>query len=136
MKAASPGPDWPFQPMSAARGLEGSCWLAAAILAVALVLGNRGAGASAESIRAAASPAPQLSLRQQRCIERILSRVAERSEEEVAARIKVDCFASGHATPSSAGLGPLFCGRVFPRPGTPAAQPIGRAAGRGRGEIS
>src|SRR5206468_11328805 len=83
MKAASPRLDWPLRPMSAARGLEGTCWLAAAILAVALVLGNRGAGASAESIRAAASPAPQLSLRQQRCIERILSRVAERSEEEV-----------------------------------------------------
>src|SRR5256886_12368338 len=123
MKAASPRLDWPLRPMSAARVLEGTCWLAAAILAVALVLGNRGAGASAESIRAAASPAPQLSLRQQRCIERILSRVADRSEEEVAARIKVDCFASGHATPSSAGFGPLFFGRFFTVRVPPAGKP-------------
>src|SRR5947208_10870377 len=102
MNTVSPRAVWPLRPISAARGLEGTCWLAAAILAVALVLGNRGAGASAESIRAAASPAPQLSLRHQRCIERILSWVAEQSEVQVAARIQVDCFAPGHATPSLA----------------------------------
>jgi hypothetical protein len=115
--------------MSAARGLEGTCWLAAAILAVALVLGNRGAGASAESIRAAASSTPQLSLRQQRCIERVLSRMADRSEEEVAARIKVDCFASRRVTSSSAGLGPLSCGRVLTVLVTPAANRVAGCLG-------
>src|SRR5207244_8707260 len=111
---------WPLRPMSAARRLEGTCWLAAAILAVALVLGNR-AGASAPSIRAAAAPPPQLSLRQSRCIERILSRAADRTEEEVAARIKADCFAGGFTTVVGSGPEPLSCGRPFTVRVTPAA---------------
>ncbi|TMF86977.1 MAG: hypothetical protein E6I07_07925 [Chloroflexi bacterium] len=107
--------------MSAARVLEVTCWLAAAILAVALVLGNRDAGASAQSVRATAVPPPQLSLRQSRCIERILSRVADRTEEQVAARIKADCFAGGPATFVGSGPQPLSCGRPFTVRVTPAA---------------
>src|SRR5439155_21019583 len=107
MKAARPPAFWPLRPMSAARRLEVTCWLAAAILAVALVLGNRDAGASAASVRATAAPAPQLSLRQSRCIERILSRAGDRTEEQVAARIKADCVAAGRATFVGSGPQPL-----------------------------
>src|SRR5207244_10915045 len=98
MNTVSPRAVWPLRPISAARGLEGTCWLAAAILAVALITGNRGAGASAPSVRATAAPPPQLSLRQSRCIERILSRAVDRTEEELDARITDDCFAGGSAT--------------------------------------
>src|SRR5207253_5356210 len=83
MNTVSPRAVWPLRPISAARGLEGTCWLAAAILAVALITGNRGAGASAPSVRATAAAPPQLSLRQSRCIERILSRAVDRTEEEL-----------------------------------------------------
>ena len=99
--------------MSAARGLEGSCWLVAAMLAVALAFGNQNAAASAHAIRVAAeAPTPQLRVYEQRCIERILVRAADRSEEEVAARIKHDCFASRRVTPS-AGFGPPPCDRLL-----------------------
>jgi len=107
--------------MSAARGLEATCWLAAAILAVALVTGNQVAGASAPSVRATAAPAPQLSLRQSRCIERIMSRAVDRTEEEVAARIVADCFAGGRPTVVTSGPEPLSCGRPFTVRVTPAA---------------
>jgi hypothetical protein len=106
--------------MSAARVLEATCWLTAAILAVALALGSQNAVASAPAIRvAAAAPTPQLRVSEQRCIERILSRSADRSEEEVAARIKRDCFASRRATPS-ASFGPQPCDRLFSVRLTPA----------------
>src|SRR2546423_11100729 len=121
MKAARPPAFWSLRPMSAARRLEASCWLVAAILAVALVLGSRNAGASAPSVRVAAAPAPQLSLRQSRCIERILSRAADRTEEQVAARIKADCFAGGRAASVASGPDPFSCGRSFTVRVTPAA---------------
>jgi hypothetical protein len=107
--------------MSAARGAEATCWLAAAILAVALVTGNPGAGASAPSLRATAAPAPQLSLRQSRCIERIMSRAADRTEEQVAALIKADCFAGGRPTVVTSGPEPHSCGLRFTVRVTPAA---------------
>ncbi|TMG47046.1 MAG: hypothetical protein E6H90_09280 [Chloroflexi bacterium] len=121
MNTVSPRAVWPLRPISAARGLEGTCWLAAAILAVALITGNRGAGASAPSVRATAAPPPQLSLRQSRCIERILSRAADRTEEELAARITADCFAGGRATFIASGSEPLSCARPFTVRVTPAA---------------
>ena len=115
--------------MSAARGVEATCWLAAAILAVAPVLGNRGAGASAESIRAIAVPPPQLSLHQSRCIERILGRAADRTEEEVAARIKADCFARGGVTYSGPRTELTSCGRVFTVQVTPVARRVAGCLG-------
>lgn len=121
MKAAGPRAFWPVRPMSVARGVEATCWLAATILAVALVTGNPGAGASAPSIHVATAPPPQLSLGQSRCIERILSRAADRTEEEVAARIKADCFAGGFTTVVGSGPEPLSCGRPFTVRVTPAA---------------
>jgi len=109
--------------MPPARGLEGTCWLAAVILALALILGNQKA-APAPAILAAASPTPQLSIYEQRCIERVLARIADRSEEEVAARINQDCFAPRRARPTGARPGPFSCGRLFIVRVTPAAQRI------------
>src|SRR5213080_2190600 len=103
MKAARPRAFWPLRPMPPARGLEGTCWLAAVILALALILGNQKA-APAPAILAAASPTPQLSIYEQRCIERVLARIADRSEEEVAARINQDCFAPRRLPPRSGQL--------------------------------
>jgi len=129
MKPARPRTFWPLRPMSAARVLEATCWLTAAILAVALALGSQNAAASPPAIWvAAAAPTPQLRVSEQRCIERILTRAADRSEEEVAARIKQDCFASRRVT-LSARFGSQPCDRLFSVRLTPAARRVAGCLG-------
>jgi hypothetical protein len=116
MKARAQPAFWPLRPIPTARGFELACWLAAAILALALTLAPvSGRRAAAQAITVTVPPpAPHLVLYQQHCIERILAHAAGKTEEDVAGQINLQCRGAGGSQPSStAGSTPLSCERPF-----------------------
>jgi hypothetical protein len=116
MKAAAQRALWPLRPIPTARGFEVACWLAAAILALALTLApGSGPRAPGQAITASVpTPAPHLVLYQQHCIERILAHAAGKTEEDVAGQINLQCRGAGNSQPAStAGSAPLLCERPF-----------------------
>jgi hypothetical protein len=132
MKVGPPRAFWSLRPATAARSLEWNCWLAAAILALALaLLPAPNTGAAAQVISAsAATPAPHLSIYQQHCMERILARSAARTEEDVARLIDQLCFAPFRgAAPRQAGLAVPSCDRLFSVWLTPPAKPVAGCVG-------
>jgi hypothetical protein len=132
MKAGRPPAFWSLRPTTAARSLEWSCWLAAAILALALALLNAPkAGATAQMIgTSAAAPAPHLTIYQQHCTERILARSADKTEEDVAYLIDQVCFAPFRSRSSTkAGQAGPSCDRLFSVWLTPPAKPVGGCLG-------
>ena len=115
MKARAQQAFWPLRPIPTARRFELACWLAAAILALALTLApGPDARATARVITVTALPAPPLVLYRPNCIERILAHAAGKTEEAVANQINLQCRTAVSIQPSSAaGLAPLSCGRPF-----------------------
>jgi hypothetical protein len=114
MKARAKQAFWPLRPIPTVRRFELACWLAAAILALALMLAPAaGSRAAAHVIAAPASPATaHLLLYRPNCIERILAHAAGKTEEAVAAQINLQCTTAGSTEPSSAAGSPLLsCGR-------------------------
>ena len=102
--------------MAAAHGLEAACWLAAVVLTLALALVPAPSpGPAAQALaETAAPPAPHWTIYQQHCIERILARAANKTEEYVANQINQQCIAPFRREASAAaGLTPLFCEGPF-----------------------
>ena len=127
MKIAARPSFWSLRPITAARRLELSCWLAAALLAVGLALAPA-PGARADAARiapSAASLAGQQAI-YQRCVEKILASVAGSTEEYVAREINQLCIDPLGLKVASAALrtGPS-CRRLLPVRLTPLARPLG-----------
>jgi hypothetical protein len=123
---------WPLRPLPAARSLELACWLAAAVLALALVLAPApNPGPAAPVIAAtAAPPAPHWTIYQQHCIERILARAADKTEEFVANQINQQCIAPFRTRFSAAaGLTPMSCERPFTLPLAATVKPVAGCLG-------
>ena len=123
---------WPLRPLTASRSLELACWLAAGVLALALVL------APAPNLRPAAAaiaatspaPAPHWTIYQQHCIERILARAAEKTEEYVANEINQLCIAPFRGMPAAAaGVTPAACGPRLTLGLTAAGRPVAGCLG-------
>ena len=96
------------------RRFELACWLAAAVLALALMLAPASGSPAHVITTAAPPPVPQLLLYRQHCIERILVHAADKSEEAVVNQINLECRRPESNQPSSAaGSTPLSCGRAF-----------------------
>jgi hypothetical protein len=114
MKARAQQAFWLLGPIPTARRFELACWLAAAILALALTLAPDPGARAAAHVTVTALPAPPLVLYRPNCIERILAHAAGKTEEAVANQINLQCRTAVSIQPSSAaGLAPLSCGRPF-----------------------
>ena len=99
---------WSLSPTAAAQGLERTCWLAAAGLALALALApTAGANASAHPPGVAPEKVSVLFL-QRRCIDRILGQARGMSEEAVVEEINRQCWAPRSGGPSPAARGMLL----------------------------
>src|SRR5438445_13678825 len=127
MKAPAQQAFWPLRPISTARALELACWLAAAILALALTLGfptSTGEAAQATTVTAP-TPASHVKLYQQHCVERILMHATGKTEEEVANQIKLQCRAKhGSNASPAAGLTLLSCDRRLTAPFAPVPRRV------------
>jgi hypothetical protein len=119
-----------FWPLPAARRFELACWLAAAILALALTLAPDPGARAAANVTVTALPAPPLVLYRPNCIERILAHAAGKTEEAVANQITLQCRTAVSTQPSSAaGLPPLPCGRPFTVRPAPVAKRVAGCLG-------
>lgn len=118
--------------MRSATGLELSCWLAAALLTLALLLAPApNTMASTQPITATgAPPAPHLSIYQQHCMERILARAAGKSEKSVATLINQLCIApfAGRLS-SAAGQSLASCDHLFAMRLTPVVKQVAGCLG-------
>src|SRR6266516_5059173 len=103
---------WSLSPTAAAQGLERTCWLAAAGLALALALApTAGANASAHPPGVAPEKVSVLFL-QRGCIDRILRQARVMSEEAAVEQINRQCWAPRSGSPMRAAPGmPLSCER-------------------------
>jgi hypothetical protein len=117
--------------MATGRRYELVCWLAAAILALALALMHMPTlGRPADAIAAAPTPAPHLTIYQQHCIDRILTRAVGKSEEAVVAEINQVCLAIHRTTvPAAAGSIAVSCGLRVGVPLAPAFRPFSGCLG-------
>jgi hypothetical protein len=118
--------------MRSAISLELGCWLAAGVLALALLLAaapNTPASPQPNAATAA-TPAPHLSIYQQHCMERILARALGKTEESVANLINQLCIApfAGRLA-SAAGQALPSCDRLFTMRLTPVAKPVAGCLG-------
>ena len=132
MKIGRPRAIWPLGPIPTAGRYELVCWLAAAVLALALAFVPAPTlERSAQPIAAIApTPVPHLAVYQRLCIERILVRAADKSEEAVVAEINRVCLAPQRTTRfSAAGSVIASCGRRFDAPFTPAFRPVSGCLG-------
>jgi hypothetical protein len=127
MKARGQQALWPLRPIPTLWRFELACWLAAAILALALTL----AAAPGSKAAATAPPPPAHPVvYRANCIERILARAADKTEEVVANQIIQQCRTAGSNQPSSAaGLAPLACGRPFTAGLAPVARRVAGCLG-------
>jgi hypothetical protein len=114
---------WPLRATLTAGGLEMGCWLAAAVLAVALVI-SPGAPASPpnRAVRAIGVPqAPDLLAYRQHCIDRVLASELGMTEEYVVRRINQECSTRRRiAAPPPV----LICGHLFVGQLTPIARRV------------
>ena len=117
--------------MGSATGLELGCWLAAAVLALALLLAPPpNTVASTQPTAIGAPPAPHLSIYQQHCMERILARAVGKTEESVTTLINQLCIAPFRGRLSSAaGQALPPCDRLFTLRLTPVAKPVAGCLG-------
>jgi hypothetical protein len=131
MKIAAEWPDGPPRPVSGVRGVELACWLAAAVLALALALTTAPhAGASVQAFSTTVrTEDPQLLIFQRRCIESILGRAAGKTEESVADQINQQCMVPRPAKPSVTRLMLLPCDRPFTVRLTPVAKQVAGCLG-------
>jgi len=132
MKTRAQQPFWPLGPVRSARSLELGCWLAAGVLALALLLAAApNTPASLQPIKAtAAVAAPHLTIYQQHCMERILARALGKTEESIANLINQLCIApfAGRLA-SAAGQALPSCDRLFTMRLTPVAKPVAGCLG-------
>jgi hypothetical protein len=111
-------------------GLELACWLVAAILALALALGPAANGGTPAQATTVTAPTPALHLYRQYCIERILTHVTGKTEEEVVKQINLQCRTAAASQPSpAAGLRPLTCARRLTAPFAPVATRVAGCVG-------
>src|SRR6266699_820950 len=109
---------WSLSPTAAAQGLERTCWLAAAALALVLAPAPI-ANASAHHPGVAPEKVSVLFL-QRRCIDRILGQARGMSEEAAVEEINRQCWAPRSGGPSPAARGMRLscerpvCVRVMP----------------------
>jgi hypothetical protein len=114
---------WSLRPTLTVRGLELGCWLAAGVLAVALVISPPPPPeppTSPVSSVAAPRPANLLAFRQH-CIEGILGSDLGMTEKYVVRQINQQCSTRRYAAVRP--LGPT-CGRPFVGPLTPIARQV------------
>ena len=130
MKARAQQAFWPLRPIPTARRFELACWLAAGILALALMLAPGPGARAAAHVTVTALSAPHLVLYRPNCIERILAHAAGKTEEAVANQITLQCRTAVSTQPSSAaGLPPLPCGRPFTVRPAPVAKRVAGCLG-------
>jgi hypothetical protein len=129
MKIPAKPPFWSLGPIATASRLELACWIAALGLAFALALAPApAAGSSAREMTASptATVPPHLTIYQQHCIERIMTRVIGQSEEEVARRINTLCIEPFRASLAAARRRAAeACDRALPVRLTLAVKPAG-----------
>lgn len=114
---------WSLRPTAASRGLELGAWLAAGLLAAALVISTAPpAGPAVRAMRAiGVLRAPDLLAYRQHCIDRVLASDLGMTEVYVVRQINQQC-----STRRRTGAGPvgLTCGRPFVAQLTPIARRV------------
>jgi hypothetical protein len=117
---------WSLSPIAAVRGLELSCWLAAAGLVLALALAP--APSAGASVRPAAAVVPDnahLLIAQRRCIDRIIGQAKGQPEDVVVRQVNQQCMAQRPSKPSAAaGAKLLSCEHRIAVRLTPAAKRV------------
>jgi hypothetical protein len=95
---------WSLSPTAAARSLERACWLAAALLVLALALATGPAATASARVPTAVAPEKaSILILQRRCIDRILGQALGKSEEAVVEQMYQQCMAPRPARSSSTG---------------------------------
>jgi hypothetical protein len=119
MKIAAQLGFWPLHPTPTARGLELGSWIAAGVLAVALVISP---GPPIRAVRAIGVPqSPDLLAYRQHCIDRVLASDLGMTEEYVVRKINQQCSTRRRiVTPPAV----LTCGRLFVGQLTPIARRV------------
>ena len=132
MKIASEPSFWSLRPIATGGRLELTSWVAAAGLALALVLAPAPtARTPGQTITLTALTLPvHLTIYEQHCIERFVTRSAGRSEEYVSGLINRLCIEPFRSKVASADqYAAPSCGRPFPLQSTPAAKPFAGCLG-------
>jgi hypothetical protein len=126
MKIAAEPSFWSLRPIATAGRLELTSWVAAVALALALMLTPAPAARTpARTITSTAALPVHLTIYEQHCIERFVTRSAGRSEEYVTGQINRLCIEPIRAKLAAADRhAGLSCGRPFPLQSTPAAKPF------------
>src|SRR6202521_326433 len=106
MKIAAQWAFWPLRPTLTTRILELGCWLAAALLAVALATSPTAAARpAAPSLRALGVPqSPDLLAYRQHCIDRVLASDLGMTEDYVVRQINQQCSTRRHTAARPVGL--------------------------------
>ena len=123
MKIAAQRGFWPLRPTPITRVLELGCWLAAALLAVALATSPTAAARpAAPALRALGVPqSPDLLAYRQHCIDRVLASDLGMTEDYVVRQINQQCSTRRRAAARPLGLS---CGRPLVIRLTPVAKRI------------
>ncbi len=118
MKIAAQRGFWPLLPTPTARGVELGCWLAAGVLAVALVISPaQPAGSPAQPVRTIGVPqSPDLLAYRQHCIDRVLASDLGMTEKYVVRKINQQCSTRRNiaARPVALTCGHAFVGQLTP----------------------
>lgn len=123
MKVAAQRRFWSLRPTLTARGLELGCWLAAGLLALALVV-SPAAPARPSTLQPGTVGVPQtpdLLANRQQCIDRVLSSDLGMTEEDVVRQINRQC--STRRRIADPPVVPI-CIRVFVGEATPLARRV------------
>src|SRR2546423_374682 len=125
MKIAAQQGFWSLRPTLTARGFELGCWLAAGLLAVALVVSpatpNRPAAQPVQTV--GVPPTPDALAYRRRCIDSVLAGDLGETEEYVVRQINQRCSIRRRTVAPSVGL---TCTRPFVEQSAPIA---GRVSG-------
>ena len=114
---------WPLRPTLTTPLVELGCWLAAAVLAVALAISPTTAiGPAAPALRALGVPqSPDVLAYRQHCIDRVLASDLGMTEAYVVRQINQQCSTRRHTAARPVGL---TCGRPLDMRLTPAARQV------------
>jgi hypothetical protein len=117
--------------MAAARSLEVACWLAAALLILALALATGPAATASTDVPTAVAPEKaSILMLQRRCIDRILGQALGKSDEAVVEQINQQCMAPRPSRSSSTGgMVLLSCERPATVRVTPATRRVAGCLG-------
>jgi len=127
MKVAAQRRFWSLRPTLTARGLELGCWLAAAVLAVAIAISaSPPTGPPAQAVGAISAPQAAEAIFRRRCIDGVLASDLGDTEEHVVRLINQQCMTRRRTVASPVGL---TCGRSFVAPLTPVARRVAGCLG-------